>query len=184
MYCMSCGKQIAEGTQFCSACGNPVGAQSPVAVLEKRPIAGIAVGTIFGIIDLAGSFVKMFKILYSTPTGIEAVVYKAFPAFQVIEFNSICIGIAGNSALLIGVLMAFLRHPQGNKTVRVTSYCMLAAYLCMLASYYFAITEAEAWLTLDTKIKDSIISMFVAAMLGGIFHWVLLLFLFRKSRWG
>ena len=183
MYCISCGKQIAEGAQFCGSCGNQVGVQNNVASAD-RPIAGIAVGTIFGVIGVVWSIMSMFKSLYGNPAGVEAALYQAFPALQSTSFFSTSMGMVGNSALLIGALLVFLRHPKGNKTVRVTSYCMLIAIFCMFVASYFAVTEAEAWQTIDGPTKGSLIGGLAGGVLGGMFQWGLVIFFFRKKRWG
>ena len=184
MYCVNCGQKIEEGKKFCGACGKSIDAQTQVIVADKRPIAGIAVATIIGIIGIPCNIVVIFKSLYYNPMGVEAILYQAFPALQSITFLSSSIGIAGVSILLIGVLLVFLRHPNGNKTVRITCYCMLLAIIGMFIASYFAIVESTAWSTLDSSTQGGLIGGLVGGLIGGIFEWSLILFLFRKRRWG
>lgn len=181
MYCSSCGKLVADGAQFCGGCGKPAAADSPS--IEKRPIAGIAVGTVLGIIGAVWSVAATFKLLYSNPAGIEATLFEAFPALQSTSIWGAALGLLGNSALLIGVLLAFLRHPKGHKTVRLTSYCTFVALLLMFVASYLAVTGAPAWQTLDAPTKGSLIGGLSGGVIGGILQWGLVLFLFRKSRW-
>lgn len=181
MYCSSCGKVVTEGSQFCSACGNPVSAGARPA--EKRPIAGIAVGTVFSVVGLIWSIATIFMSLYSDPAGVEAALFQAFPALQGTSLFGAMFGLLGNSALLVGVLLAFLRHPKGHKTVRVTSYCTFAAIVVLFVVSYFLVTGAPAWQTLDAPSKAGLIGGLSGGIIGGALQWGLVLFLFRKSRW-
>lgn len=161
--------------------GNQPLPDSPSA--EKRPIAGIAVGTVFGVIGVAWSISAIFKFLYSNPAGVEAALYQAFPDFQVISFFGASLGLVNNTTLLIGVLLAFLRHPKGHKTIRITSYCTFAALVLLFAISYSTVTGAAAWQTLDARTKGSLIGGLIGGVLGGTLQWWLVLFLFRKTRW-
>lgn len=181
MYCSGCGKVVAENAQFCSSCGARAGGGA--APVEKRPIAGIAVGTVFGIVGLVLSIAAIFKSLYSNPAGVEAALYQAFPALQTTNFFGATLALVGNSALLIGVLLAFLRHARGHKTVRVTSYCTFAALAVLFVISYLAVTGATAWQTLDAPTKGSLIGGLSGGVIGSAMQWGLTLFLFRKSRW-
>ncbi len=181
MYCTSCGKLVENGAQFCGACGKSAAADNPS--IEKRPIAGIAVGTILGVIGVIWSVAAIFKLLYSTPAGFDAALFEAFPALQGISLIGATLGLLGNSALLIGVLLAFLRHAKGHKTVRVTSYCTFVALILIFVASYFAVTGAPAWQALDAPTKGSLIGGLSGGVIGGILQWGLVLFLFRKSRW-
>jgi hypothetical protein len=169
MYCSSCGKLIADGVQFCSSCGNPAGAGALPA--ERRPIAGIAVGAIFGVVGLIWSIAAIFKSLYNDPAGVEAALYQAFPALQGTSFFGAPFGLLGNSALLIGVLLAFLGHPKGHRTGRITSYCTFAAIIVLFAVSYFAVTGASVWQTLDAPTKGSLIGGLSGGIIGGVLQW-------------
>jgi hypothetical protein len=184
MYCRSCGKQIARGAGFCGACGQPVAAEGLSVVTDKQPIAGIAVAIIVGVIELIWFAVHMFQLMNSYPSGIQADLYRAFPALNGIALFSDSIAMIGYSTLLIGALMGLLRHPKACKTVRITSYCMLVAQLAMAALTLFAITLAPAWLLLDAPTKGSLLGGIIGGALGVVFVWGLLLFLFRRSKWG
>lgn len=181
MYCSRCGKKISEGAQFCSGCGTSVVAEDTVT--EKRPVAGIAVGAVLGVIGIAWALTAIFKSFSGNAAGIEAALYKAFPASQDIGFFGSTLGLVSNSALLIGVLMAFLRHANGHKTVRITAYCASFALLLIFIALYVAITGAPAWQTLDASTKGSLIGGLIGGAIGGLLQWGLILFLFRKSRW-
>lgn len=182
MYCMSCGTQIAQGAQLCGTCGKKTRANGSAVIADKRPIAGIAVAGILGFIGVLWDIAAIFKNLYSQPTGVEADLYQAFPALQIITHFSPFLSITGNSALLIGTLMAFLRHPNGYKTVRITSYCMLLAVLGIFVASYFAVASAVPWRMLDPITKGGLIGGLVGGALGGTLQYSLILFLFKKNR--
>ncbi len=55
MFCTKCGKQLDEGTKFCTACGTPTArvdgaTPSPVAVQQPRASKGLSTGAVVGII--------------------------------------------------------------------------------------------------------------------------------------
>lgn len=181
MYCSGCGKVISEGAQFCSECGRPVA--SSTLSIQRRPIAGIAVGTIFGIIGVVWSIAALFAMVYMDPGSIETSLNEAFPGLDVINFFGSSVGFIANTVLLIGVLLAFLRHPNGHKTVRITAYCALVASFFLFMSSYFTVTGADAWQYLDPPTRGSLMGGLIGGMIGGLFQWILLLFLFRKRRW-
>jgi len=177
---MSCGAQIAQGAQLCGKCGKQAEAKGSAVIADKRPVAGIAVAGILGFIGVVWDIAAIFENLYSQPTGVEADLYQAFPALQIIAHFSPFLSIAGNSALLIGTLMAFLRHPNGCMTVRITAYCMLLAVLGIFVASYFAVAAAVPWHMLDPITKGGLIGGLVGGMLGGTLQYSLILFLFKK----
>lgn len=61
---------------------------------------------------------------------------------------------------------------------------MLLAIVGMFAASYFAVTGSDAWATLDAATRGSLISGLIGGMLGGLFQWGLVLYFFRKRRWG
>ncbi len=125
----------------------------------------------------------MFAFVYIDPGSMQTAFSEAFPGVEVINFFGSSVGLIANSVLLIGVLLAFLRHPNGHKTVRITAYWALAATFLLFVASYFAVTSAEAWQYLDPPTRGGLIGGLVGGMIGGILQWALLLFLFRKSRW-
>ena len=184
MYCSKCGKEVKDEARFCNVCGNPTVSISPtVTTTEKRPIAGIVVGTILGTFGLIWSSVTIYRLLYSNPEGVQAQLFQLFPGFQGITFFSSSLGLTSSVMLLIGVLLSFLSHVNGNKTIRITSYCMIVASLLMTLLSFFVATGASSWETIDGPVKGGLIGGMIGGCIGNIFSWGLLLFLFRKSRW-
>lgn len=186
MYCSSCGTLLAHGAQFCNGCGTRTAtgaAASGALSTEKRPVAGIAVSAVLGTIGVVWGFVAMYKAIYADVEGMQAAIYQAFPAFQNVALLGSSIGILGSAALLIGVVLVLLRHANGPKTVRITSYCMLAAALLVLVASYFAMASAPSWQTLDASTKGALLGGIIGGAIGGLAQWGLILFLFRNSRW-
>jgi len=147
----------------------------------RRPIVGIAVGAIFGLLGLLWSSAQIFKALYTNTSGPAADLYRAFPPLQDIAFFGSSLGMLGNSVLLIGVLLALMRHVNAARTVRMTSRCMLGAILATSIASYLVLTRADAWQLLDPRTKGGLIGGLIGGLLGGGVQWGLVLFFFREK---
>ena len=127
MYCSACGKAVPRGARFCQACGMAVGAHTPEPAASSRPMAGIVVASILGLVGLVWSGAVMFRGIYGEPSRAEAALYQLCPALQSIGACSNAAGLVGSICLLVGALLSLSHHPHGNAVVRRTCDCMLVA---------------------------------------------------------
>ena len=82
MFCKSCGREIAEGTQFCPYCGASQNSANNVATTQETKVWGILslifgilggwLGLVFGIIGLCTYKDKQNKLMCKVGIGIFA----------------------------------------------------------------------------------------------------------------
>ena len=197
-FCIKCGSEYDEktGVNFCGRCGfdlrktssgqsssepqSTPHSQQP-ANSEDKPIAGIIVALVLGIIGLLWTCAVLFQNLYGTPNSIQATLNQIFPSLQIKAYLGLSLGILGNAALIIGALMSHMNHPKGVKAVRFTSYLMIISTALASVITYFAVTGADAWLALDAPTKGALIGGLVGGTIGAFLQWGLILFLFRQK---
>ena len=194
-FCVKCGLEYDEklGNNFCAKCGfdlrENVSAQSELlpttapahGQLDKKPIAGIIIAVLLGIVGLLWSFAVLFHSLYGSPSSIQIALQQTFPTLQIKTYIGLSFALIGNAALIIGGLMAHLSHPSGAKTVRVTAYFMIVATVLLSVWTLFATIGAEAWPTLDAATKGALIGGLIGGFIGALLQWGLILFLFRTG---
>ena len=184
MYCVNCGHEIVQDAQFCGTCGTPVEIEVSTVVLQKRPIAGIVVAVVLGIIGVFWGIAQIIMSEYGNPSGIAAVLHQMIPALQGLTIISSSLLITGNTVLVISAMLAFLRHPNGNKSVRITSYFMIFVTAAIIVLSYFVFTESPSWQMLNGEVKGGLMGSLIGGGIGGLSQWFLVLFFFRKRRWG
>ena len=198
-FCVNCGLEYAEnaGHNFCASCGFALrksttpeqeNSENRVAVVrqlsclpDKKPIAGIVVALVVGIVGLFWSSAQLFHTLYGSPNSTQVALLQTFPSLQNETFLKLSFALIANTALIIGALMAYLNHPTGAKVVRVTAYSMIVITIASCVTTFFSITLAEAWRTLDVPIKGALIGGLVGGTIGAFLLCGLLLFLFREQ---
>jgi zinc-ribbon domain len=190
MYCSRCGRELPGGAAFCAACGTP---RTPLASRSaeytaagvqagRRPVAGIVVAGVLGSVGLLWSCVAVLSFM-SGPTGVQGLLFRAFPGLQDIQFLTTSAGMVGNAAVLIGAVMSFLLHPAAAKVVRVSSWAMLLTIGVSTVVTGAVIFGSAAWPSLEAPARGSLMGGLVGGAIGGLIQWGLILFLFRKSRW-
>ena len=188
MYCSHCGQEAAGESKFCAGCGAAlepaIGQSAPAARrADRRPVAGIVVAIVLGSIGLVWSCVELFSSLSGTAGGVKGAFFAVFPGLRDVQFLATSAGMIGNTAVLIGALMSFLFHPGGPRVVRAASWTMLVIVAIGMALTGVVISNSEAWRSLDAPTRGSFIGGIIGAAIGGVLQWVLILFLFRKTRW-
>jgi hypothetical protein len=194
-FCVKCGWEYDEKLEnnFCAKCGFDLRKDASVqsellsttasahGQTDKKPIAGIIVAVVLGIIGLLWSFAVLFHSLYGSPSSIQIALQQIFPSLQIKTYIGLSFALIGNSALLIGGLMAYFSHPAGAKTVRITAYSMIAATALLTVLTLFATIGDEAWPTLDAPTKGALIGGLIGGVIGAVLQWGLMLFLFRAG---
>lgn len=182
MFCSQCGEAIATESVFCSACGSqvlPVRPRSSSRAQPNertRPIAGIVVAGVLGII---GVLLSCFS-LFAGPIGNQRFMYIAFPGLAELSLLGSIIAMGGSTAILIGALMSLLYHPAGANVVRITSWAMLAISILMGFITGIIMLTSSAWPSIDESTKLPLIGGAIGGVIGGLVQWGLILYLFRR----
>ena len=187
-FCVKCGWEYAHksGVYYCGHCGLDLRKAPSVRLASEaqdtpctpqltsshdKPIAGIIVGMVFGVIGLLWTCAVLFQNLYGTPNNIQITLIQTFPSLQVKTNIGLLLGMLGNTVLIIGALMSHMRHPKGPQTIRVTAYSMMASAVLLSVISYFAVTGADAWEALDGQIKGTLIGGIVGGLIGALIQW-------------
>jgi len=200
-FCVKCGLQYDESHEhsFCARCGadlrnttsdqqatpepnsikpSPLITQSRPG--QKKPIAGIVVAMVLGVLSLIWTCAALFHNLFGNPSDLQALFYQSFPTLQIKNLIGFSLALLGDAALVIGALMAYLDHPNGTRVVRVTSYSMIALTILLVAFSGLAVFGSDAWPALDAPTKGAVIGGLVGGTIGAFLQWGFILVLFRK----
>lgn len=200
-FCVKCGSEYDEksGVNFCGGCGfdlrkpssGQLSSEDQSTPLQQRfpspqnkPIVGIIVALVLGVIGLLWTCAAFFQNLYGTPNNIQSTLYQTFPWLTIKAYIGLSLGMVGNAVLIIGALMSYLNHPKGPQTVRVISYSVIASITLESVITFFALTGADAWPRLDAPTKGALIGGLVGGTIGAFLQWGLILFLFWRSHHG
>jgi TPR repeat protein len=202
-FCEKCGLQYDESREhnFCAKCGfelrksapaqqaipEPSLIQPPSSITQnqpdcKKPVAGIIVALVVGVIGVIWSCAELFHNLYGNLSNVQALLYQAFPALQIKNYIGYSFALLGNAVLVIGALLAHQNHPNGVRVVRVTTYAMIGMTVLLVAIGCFAVFGADAWATLDATTKGAMIGGMIGGIIGAVIQWGLILFLFRNCK--
>jgi len=200
-FCVKCGLQYDESHEhsFCARCGadlrkttsdqpttpepnsiksSPLMTQSRPG--EKKPIAGIVVAMVLGLLSLIWTCAALFHNVFGNPSDLQTLFYQYFPTLQIKNLIGLSLALLGDTALVIGALMAYLDHPNGTRVVRVTSYSMIALTILLVGFSCLAVFGSDAWPALDAPTKGAMIGGLVGGTIGAFVQWGFILVLFRK----
>jgi hypothetical protein len=151
---------------------------------EDRPLIGIVIGGLFGIVSLATSVAQQMRRHDPIPDGQVGELMEQFPEFLLVSRVVFLFGYLLSFALLVGVSLSFLRHPAGNPTVRTTSFIAITISLLAGAALLFLVARSPNWATLQDTMRLGLYAAILSLTFISPAIWWLMLFLFRKSRWG
>ena len=101
----------------------------------------------------------------------------------VLRLLGVAVGLLGDSTVLIGALLALAGHWAGPRTVRIASWTMLVLGLALALLTLGVVTGAPAWPGFDPVLRASFVGAVLGGMVGTVVQWVLVLYLFRRSRY-
>src|ERR1035438_125750 len=118
-FCVNCGSEYDAnvGNNFCAYCGfdfrkntpqsqnvlentatvNPLPANQPV----KKPILGIIVALVLGIVGVLWTCAVLFHILYGTPSSTQIALQQSFPSLAIKTYIGLSFALSGNVVLII-----------------------------------------------------------------------------------
>jgi len=146
---------------------------------DKLPVAGMIVGTLFGIERLLSSVIQPYSLIATR--GLASQLDDYLPGLYGLVSVFSGIEILANSALLIGIALTYARHPHGRETVLITSRCMLAAVLLFAIAGCILVTAAVVATLLDVPTALGITGLGFVGAIWVAFHFGLVLLLFRKN---
>lgn len=143
MYCSKCGANVADGTAFCSACGQPmVGFSVGQAVAATPPAPG---GTVYAPPAQAG---------WQAPVARPAVAYAGFwLRFVAWIIDRIVIQVASSILLLpfgasIGLRQFLRNHPPSSPEELLPIFASMGRIFLLalvLTWLYYALLESSSW---------------------------------------
>ncbi|HYH78658.1 MAG TPA: zinc ribbon domain-containing protein, partial [Longimicrobium sp.] len=108
--CPDCGREVSDAAPACPHCGRPFQPTPSTPPAAPKPIAGIVVACVLGVLTLVWT--------YTRPPS-------APPMDEARGLSNAVHGL-GSGLLLIGALMSLGGHRWGNTVVRATSFLMIA----------------------------------------------------------
>ena len=181
-FCTQCGRSIPEDASFCAGCGKP--RSGPIRdrpddhTPTARPIAGIVIGGVLSGIGVAGGLYGLANAL--NPTGSVEQLSELFPVVYQAGLVGKSLELLFNTALLIGILLSFLDHPNGNRTVRVVCVSWIAFGVLWALLMLGIVTASPNWNSADLAVNYPLIGGIVGYGIGSVLQNSLILFLFWK----
>ncbi len=90
------------------------------------------------------------------------------------------VGLLFDSALLMGIFLSFLDHPNDNRTVRVVCGSWIAFSVLWALLMLGSVTASPNWNSADPAVKYPLIGGIVGGGIGSVLQNSLILFLFWK----
>ncbi len=186
--CPLCAEITLAETQRCKHCGE---AREPVLDAVQtadhdyrdapptlhRPLAGIFVALCLSII---GIFCSIGGLSTGPPGPLRALLV-LFPGLNLTrELFGPVGGVAANIGLLIGALLAYFKHPHGNRVVRITCYLIWIPSFAVGASSIADSIRSPQWSSLNPATSGGVIGGMIYVILGTL-QFGFILFLFRKK---
>jgi hypothetical protein len=150
---------------------------------DDRPLVGIVIGGLFGIISLATSVAQQMLRHEPRSDGQAGELMELFPEFLLFGRVGTYFGYVLSFSLLVGIVLSFLRHPSGNATVRATSYIAIGLSLLLGAALFFSVTRSPNWATVQGSMQLGLYVAILSLAFVSPAVWWVMLFMFRKSRW-
>jgi hypothetical protein len=150
-----------------SAGERPMAPAAPATL--PKPVAGIATVLVIG---GAGLIWSMMPAHPKDPNSVYA------------DLAVVSRGLStlGNSAAIIGALMAAMDHRAGHKLVRVTAWLMIPAMLLLILLGWSLLGQKPEMA--EAGAPALLAAFMVALVVIATAPWLLFLYLFRKSRYG
>jgi predicted outer membrane lipoprotein/DNA-directed RNA polymerase subunit RPC12/RpoP len=164
--CPDCGREVSDAAPACPHCGRPIlphpAATKPAPAAPPKPIAGIVVACVFGVLTL-----------------LWAHGHAENPANEDTRQMSNGVYTLGYVMLLIGALMSLGGHRWGNRIARAACWITIPLVIIL-----FVVIRQE----LLARHAGEGMQPGVQAVLWGVLGfslvpWLLYLYLFRKSRY-
>jgi hypothetical protein len=165
--CPDCGREVSDAAPACPHCGRPIlpraAAQQPVpAAAPPKPIAGIVVAGVFGVLTLLWAHGDAENPANEDTRQMANGVYTL-----------------GYVMLLIGTLMSLGGHRWGNRIARAACWITIPLVIIL-----FIVVRQELMLRHAGEAPQPGIQAVLWAVLGfSLLPWLLYLYLFRKSRY-
>lgn len=168
--CPDCAREVSDAAPACPHCGRPFhappSAPSAAPTAAPKPIAGIVVACVLG----------MLTLVWALGPSAGAAAAKS-------ETREMSNGVhaLGCTLLLIGAGMSAAGHRWGNRVVRATAWLML-----VLVTVLVLVVRSEL---ADRALAEGrppvpgfgwVVALVMAV---GLFPWLLYLFLFRRSKY-
>ena len=145
-----------------------------------RPLAGIAVAGVIGVVSLVWSFITISGAL--SGTGIQSQFFAAFPGTQGVSLLANSVGMIGYAAVICGAFMAFFMEPNGARIIRLASWGMIAASIISAGFTVALVRYAPAWFSLAPAVQGGFFGGIIVGLIGTVLTWWLVLFLFRSKK--
>ena len=186
--CPDCGREISDLAPSCIHCGRPlrvaeVGTTAdapPARPFQEheaanatpglpKPVAGIATVLVLG---GAGLIWAMMPDHPKDPDSLAA-------SLAVVSKG---VNTLGNSAAIIGALMAAMNHRAGHRVVRAAAWTMMPLLLLFVLIAWTVMSDNPVVNTAD---RSAIVAGVMALLaVVAVTPWLLFLYLFRVSRYG
>lgn len=171
---------MTDAANFCSSCGERVSVEPKSA----RPILGISIGVILGMVGLS---MALYGTVTNYTVGADSSQTKAFemiPGLSYVFYIAPVAGVICNLGLISALAWTFFRKPSGPAFVRAAIYVRFAAAVLEHGASYYLFSTSPIWqLLVDAQTKSAFSGRVLGSLIGTALESALLLYLFRKSRW-
>lgn len=151
---------------------------------DTRPLVGIAVGSVLAVLTVVMTLWDMGQSMQGPPAGPAGEILRLFPELMGVKMLMAPIGILLACALIVGIILAAMRHPSGNKVVRLTTWTIIVFGILYVAINYLVVSGSPNWVRIGASMQTAFTYSFIGSTAFTVLIWSAILYLFRKSRWG
>jgi len=158
---------------------------------DSRPVGGIIFAGLFAVFSMVTTVFILAEVVrvagrYNPQTAPQPgeELYWLFPEMMAFGLAGSVFGIVLQLVLLVGMLLSAMGRRSGHKVVRVVCYVVIAWTFVAFAGQFIFMATSNRWVERPEFYRNVWPVTQLASVLLGASLFGLIIYLFRKRRWG